>query len=359
MPSIASPTRALWAVGLFLAGTLAAGIADADSSYRLGQGYRLAGLGLTAGGYASIHLSRLDGEPSTLNLKELSLFLHGDVSPAWHFFTELELGDVFKLIKGNAAALEPDFDVERLYLDHELSDRDALRLGKFLSPIGRWNQIHADPLVWSVSRPLTTSAAFARHAAGMELYGSRPWGAAAVDYQLYLDGSAAFDPTEAQEDTFPDVAVRPNPPSSFGHGQGLYLRYRSADDNLQLGLSAARYSLKEQPPSKQLLGLDLFYAKSGWELAGEAIYRRNEDGGGGSDRGGYVQLAAPIGERLHLVLTHERYRAAIMGEAVEWSAIGLTYRPSPPLSLKLEYRDSHGADALMPSGVLCSLSVLL
>ena len=359
MPFIPVSTRLSWIAHLFVTGVLVAGNSMAAQPYHLGQGYPLPGLGLTAGGYASIHLSALDGEPTTLSVSELSLFLHGDPAPTWHFFTELELGDVLSVTKDQTSAFKGDFDVERLYLDHDLSARDRLRLGKFLTPIGRWNQIHADPLVWSVTRPLTTSAAFARHASGMELYGSRALGSGEMDYQFYADATTALDPTEAQEDTFPDVAFQPNPASSFGHGLGLYLRYRNPDDSLQLGFSAARYTLMELPSAKQLLGMDVFYTRSGWELSGEAINRRDESGSGLSDWGGYVQLAAPIADGMHLVATHERYRSALVGDKVEWTGIGLTYRPTSPWSFKIEYRNSHGDAGLMPDGMQFSISVLL
>jgi hypothetical protein len=44
-------------------------------------------------------------------------------------------------------------EVERLYLDYLHSDALATRLGKHLTPIGRWNLRHADPLVWTATRP--------------------------------------------------------------------------------------------------------------------------------------------------------------------------------------------------------------
>ncbi|MDD4882646.1 MAG: hypothetical protein PHX10_13790 [Gallionellaceae bacterium] len=359
MSSIPFIARPAWFACLLTAGLLATGTVAAAPPYQLGQGYPLPWFGLTAGGYASIHVSALDGEPTTLNVKELSLFLHGDPLPTWHFFTELEVGDVLTASKDRTAVFDGDFDVERLYLDHNLSAHDAVRMGKFLTPIGRWNQIHADPLVWSVTRPLTTSAGFARHASGLELYGSHSLGSGEVDYQVYADATTALDPTEALEQTFADADLPVNPASSFKHGMGLYLRYRNVDDSLQLGLSAARFSLKEQPPAKQLVGLDLFYTRWGWELSGEAIYRRDESGAGRSDRGGYVQLVAPVADRLYAIVSHERYRSALLPDTQEWTGIGLTYRPSPPLSFKLEYRDGRGDARLVPDGVLFSLAVLL
>ena len=163
----------------------ALGPARAGLPYELGQGYPLPWLGLTAGGYATLRAGNLEGEPAKAVVKDLSLFLHTDLGPRWHFFTELELGDPMAWSRDGLTTSYAEFDVERLYVDHNLTPGATLRLGKFLTPVGRWNLIHADPLVWSVFRPLTTSAAFARHASGISLLGTLPLADSSLDYQVY------------------------------------------------------------------------------------------------------------------------------------------------------------------------------
>ncbi len=335
------------------------GTALAGPSYRLGQGYPLPSLGLTAGGYASIRLSKLEGEQTNLDIPDLSLFLYGDMTPSWHFFTELELSHALRITDRGVSTSDSDFDFERLYVDHNLSPWASLRLGKFLTPIGRWNLIHADPLVWTVSRPLTSSAAFARHATGLQLYGTHPLGQSSLDYRLYLDDSADLDPNEGRENIFEQQDVKPNPPSSFRHGMGLRVLYRSGDDALRIGFSAASYTLIDQPGTKRLVGADLFYTWSNWELSGESVYRRDEGNGDPREWGSFLQLVAPLTGRLYAVLTHERYKPADFPQALDTNSVGLTYRPSPPVAVKLEYRDARGEEALAPVGWLFSVSTLL
>jgi hypothetical protein len=344
------------ALGLILCAPAAVLAAPA---YQLGQGYPLPGLGLTAGGYASIRFSKLEGEKTKLDIPDLSLFLYGDLTPTWHVFTEVELSHALKLTDSGLSGSDADFDVERLYADHNLTPWASLRLGKFLTPIGRWNQIHADPLVWTVSRPLTSSAAFARHATGLQLYGTHPLGQSSLDYQLYADDSSNLDPNEGREDTFEQLDIKPNPPSSFKRGAGLRLLYRSADDALRVGFSTARYGLVDQPGTKQLVGADLVYTWSNWELSGESVYRREESGAGPKEWGSFVQLVAPVTDGLYAVFTHERYRPAGFPQALSTNSIGLTYRPSPPVAIKLEHRDARGEEELAPVGWLASISVLL
>jgi hypothetical protein len=325
--------------------------------YELGAGYPLPWLGLTAGGYATLRAGNIKGEPIHAILQDLSLFLHADLSTRWHFFTELELGDALAWSGGGLTTSYAEFDVERLYLDHNLSPRLTLRLGKFLTPIGRWNVIHADPLVWSVFRPLTTSAAFARHATGAALQGTWTLSESAVDYAIYLDDSYALDPGPGYEPTYLDSPVTPNPDNVFDHAAGLRLRYRGLDDALQLGLSAASFTLTHQPATKNLVGADLFYTQAGLELSGEAIYRQSS-GLNGDEWGGFVQLVLPIAHGFFGVLTGERFKAAGYSQATNIGRLGITYRPRPPLSLKIELQRSQGEERIAPDGWQMSVAVL-
>lgn len=347
--------RILWAwLGMFL---LIARSASA-APYELGEGYTLPWLGLTAGGYVSVQASKLEHENAKATVQDLSLFLHGDPTPDWHFFSEIEVSNPLTLTRDGLTTTDADLDFERFYVDYNLAPRHTLRLGKFLTPIGRWNQIHADPLVWTVSRPLTTAAPFARNASGVQLYGSWPLGGSAIDYQAYLDDSALLDPTEGHELTYTDVNVTPNPTSSFRHGGGMRVQYRTIDDAFQMGLSAARYRLKDLPRFKDLVGLDVFYTRNDWELSGESVYRKDEAAGGGKEWGAYLQLVAPIAYDFYAIAYQERYKAQLFSGVLNTTSLGITYRPTPPLSVKLEYRDSWGREQLAPDGWLFSVAVL-
>lgn len=333
------------------------GLASA-APYTLGQGYPLPFWGLRAGGYFSAQASALEDERNRASLQDLSLFLHGSPSPDWHFFSEIELSNPIQLRDDGLTSQDVDLDVERLYVDHNLSTRMTLRAGKFLTPIGRWNLIHADPLVWTVSRPLTTSAAFAQNATGLQLYGSLPLQGSAIDYQLYVDDSQALDPSSNKELTFPDLSVTPNPVNAFRHGAGLRLVYHNIDDSLQIGVSLARFALQEQPDYQNLIGADLFYSYAGAEFSSEAIYRRDSGQSHRNEWGGFVQLAVPLIGHLYGVLNQERFKAAQFSQPVNSTSFGLTYRPVPPFSVKLERRESRGAEQLAPDGWLLSVGML-
>lgn len=347
------------------AGLAALALAAPVAAYTLGEGGALGGSGFTAGGYLSVRATALDALPASLGLQDLSLLLRGALASRWQFFSEIELEDAFAWAEGedfirDAAELE----VERLYVDHTLTPAWTLRLGKYLTPVGRWNQIHADPLVWSVWRPLTTASAFARHASGLTLIGHHGWGEGSLEAQFYLDQTDHLDPRQGDESDFLDAQGVPNPRNAFDRGAGLHLRYRSFDEAFQLGLSLARFTLTGQPGTRELLGLDLFHAADdGGEFLAEAVYRRRARGAG-VEWGGFVQYVQPLpwtppwGGVLYGVWSQERYRAEAVAGAVNIGSLGLTYRPRPPISWKLEYREAGGAAQLAPDGWLGALSIL-
>ena len=237
------------------------------TGYQLGRGYHVDSLGVTLGGYANFRYSDLEGQQANFTAQDLSLFVSGDLSTTWRFFSEAEFGNAFTITDHGWSNDDADFDVERLYLEHDLRPRLRVRVGKFLTPIGRWNLVHADPLVWTVSRPLVTAAPFARHAAGAEAIGSVPAGEGTLDYRVFVDDTRQLDPSQRSEQAFPDVTVQPNPRNAFDHGAGLRLLYRSFDDRLQLGFSAAHFRLQDLPNGKDLVAVDGYYTFKGWNSA--------------------------------------------------------------------------------------------
>lgn len=340
--------------------TSAAGPTPADDNgYRLGRGYRLDSLGVTLGGYANFRYENLEGRKAAFTPQDLSLFLGAELTPTWRFFSESEIGNAFTVTGAGLSGSGREFDVERLYLEHDLSTGLRLRIGKYLTPIGRWNLVHADPLVWTVSRPLTTASAFARHASGAEAIGAFRLGRGTLDYRLFLDDTGDLDPSQRTEEAFLDTDVQPNPRNAFDHGAGVRLVYRSLDDRLQLGFSAAHFKLQDRPNGKNLVGADLFYAVRRAELTGEAVYRESNGDAEGDDRGAFLQLAVPVYGEWFAVASHERYKSGLFPEAADIDRFGVTYRPVPPVSVKIERRETRGEERLAPDGWLLAFSLLL
>jgi len=313
------------------------------SGYRLGKGLHLGDSGLWLGGYANLQVEDLKSTSWQAQLNDLSLFV-GWERGRWRFFSEFEIGDALEAGNGQALTTHQGyFNLERLYLDCGVASAFNVRFGKFLTPIGRWNQIHAAPLVWTTSTPLIVNGPFAMHTSGGMAYGNfeafeRLWG-----YSVYGGGRNQFDFKSADassDDNYQDpLGFR-----LFQDAPGLY----------QIGVSYAHYSERNfHAGVKNLLGLDAFWTRKRYELSGEFIYRfgtglnnREFDArdGSGSLWGLYVQGVAPVLGDLYAIARYEAFQREGAGSAGSLWLAGLAYRPRPAVVFKAEYRFADYAD---------------
>jgi len=348
----------LMSVLLFLPAARAADDSWQHEPYQLGQGLRFPALGLDVGGYLSLQYEHLHHRTPAFSVQDLSLFVSKRLGARWNLFTEMEVGDALKVTDQGQVNHETDFDIERLYADYRADPAVTLRLGKFLTPVGRWNMIHADPLVWTVSRPLTTEAPFARHASGAMLYGSVPAAGHDLDYWLFVDDSDLFDPQQRREPAFDSPGATNTAGNSFRRGIGARLLYHFLQDRWRVGASYLHFRMQDEPGERDLFGLDFYWDAQPLELSGEAVYRSRESLTADETRGAYLQAVLPLPAQLYLVARHERYRTELLADPVRLNTLGLTYRPRPPVSLKLEFHRGSGNDSVAPDGWLTSLAVM-
>lgn len=321
------------------------GYADENGDgYRLGGGYPVGDTGLRLGGYASAQFDVPRTGDWQFKTHDLSLFLSWDNGSRLRFFSELEGGDVLTASDSQTLSTRnAHFEFERLYFDELINDKLTVRLGKFLTPIGQWNLIHAAPLVWTSSRPVATENLFSTHASGMMLHGVLPIAGRQLEYAVYGDASDTLDPHLSR-----------NP---FKNAVGGRLRY-SLDDTLQLGISFANYRLRDFGGERQsLVGLDAAWAYKKYELSAELVYRAKESKAVRSLWQGYMQGVAPLGRQWFGVGRYEFFQQEQDGTG-QVGVLGLAYRPQRPLIWKLEYRlGSHNA-SLAPDGLSASFAIL-
>jgi hypothetical protein len=332
---------------VFLAATLLAASAGAvaegeEGDYRLGRGYPVGSTGLRLGGYASLHVKLRRTEPWRFAVGDLSLLLSWDRGGRLRFFSELEVGDA--LTGGEDRSFGPQdahFEMERLYVDTLIDDRLTVRFGKFLTPVGRWNLIHADPLVWTATRPLATESLFSKHGTGLMLHGSLPLAERRLDYALYADLARSLDPYLLE-----------NP---FANALGVHLLY-SPKDNLELGLSFADFELRDDPRRRhRLIGVEGFWSRHQYEWTSEWVYRASESGPDAWQ--GFVQGVVPVAGHWYAVGRYEAFGESGR-EAGHLGVLGVAYRPMPPLVWKLEYRLGTRNETLAPDGLYASFAVL-
>ncbi|TDU28605.1 hypothetical protein DFR24_2980 [Panacagrimonas perspica] len=314
--------------------------------YALGQGLRLGSSGFTLGGYGELgYRDPGDARDWDAAVDALSAFLWWDGGGRWRFFSETELADVARVDNDGAHASDAELISERLYLDYAWRDELKLRFGKFLTPVGRWNLIHAAPLTWTSSRPLITEATFPTNATGAMVYGVLPWTAQGIEYSVYASpGEELF--REDDLDTFREAV---------GARVSGY-----AGPHVQLGLSWATFEQESDAETrKQLIGGDFAWSWHRFELSGEYAVRslsgREEQQ---DEKGYYVQAVAPLFAQVYAVGRYEAFHQSGADRDLNLYLGGLAWRPMPALVFKGEYSRATDNDVGVPDGWRASIAVL-
>lgn len=324
-------------------------LADAvvvEDGYRLGRGLRVADTGLTLGGYGNLEVVAPHDVSTNAELSDLSLFITWQASERWRFFSEVEVENALGIAEGRGFTTdEASFRLERWYSDYSFTDAFNLRLGKYLTPVSRWNLIHADPLVWTTSRPVVTERTFSHHATGAMLFGAAPVLGHELEYQVFT--SVLDDPARHPSD------------ADFDKAYGLRAAYGDAGRN-QVGISFADFrSHYRFVPERHLFGVDGFWSRGRYELSGEFFYRRADSRLSAQDVWGlYAQAVIPLSERLSLIGRQEVYRGEFTEQPAQLWIAGLAFKPVPPVVFKLEYGDGLHKTYETPVGFAASISVL-
>ena len=333
---------------LFLLNTsahAAGGTTDNTRAYQPGDGWTVPHTDLTLGGYASSSLTKETSQPWTLDLSHLSLFLWWNGDSRLRFFSETDLENSVQVSARRTSTDGAYLALERLYADWTQSDELNFRIGKFLTPIGRWNLIHAQPLVWTTSRPVITEQVFPTNATGAMIYGTLTAVGAGLDYSVY--GSIGKE-------------LRPDPDQdTFKEAYGVHFSYPAQPD-LQLGLSYASFEQKHEiGEHKNLLGVDGVWTRNGYEISAEAAWRFSSNGGGADEKGGFIQGVIPLADKLYAVGRYEYLQQSGEDNGNSLWLAGMDYRWNRSLIFKTEFSKSeHNNWTHEPGGFLASLAAL-
>src|SRR5450631_4219807 len=356
-----APAFALGAVLFWLALAAAADTSWETDPYQLGGGLYFPQQSLRVGGYADLHYYGLDHEDGSFSVEDLSLFLTKDIGSRWKLFSETEISEALTFNGDGASTRDASVEIERLYADYFASTAATIRIGKFLTPVGQWNLVHADPLVWTISRPVSTSAAFSRNATGAMIYGTRTFAQGDLDYTLYMDDTPAFSWISEADSAYGSYgpAGKTNPlKNEFEHAAGGQVLYHIHGDQLSIGASFVSYELKDPRQKYRLAGLNFDWMGSHVELSSEAVYRTADRPQISSEYGGFLQAVVPLPNLLFLVGRYEHYKNSTPNVTDNIRIIGINYRPLPGLVLRMEHDDGTHKFSVTPSGWFASFAVL-
>ena len=317
-------------------------------AYTPGGGLRVGETGVTVGGYTNINLVRNEGGPANLKWDDVSLFTIWDPLPRFHLFSELEFEDIVQVDDhGRGGTVDHVFTVERLYGDVAASEYLNFRFGKFLTPVGRWNVIHAQPLVWTTSRPLATLLPFDPHVTGAMLFGTLLAQTSALTYAVYGQFLNEFERLpEEQQQAERSAGVR----LEYGVREGW-------------AFGASYQSFSHARHWAHLGGLDTVFRQGPVELMGEAIVEDTTDAGAGAtdlgqEWGLYLQTVLQVRPTFFLVGRYEHFDQRAPQPAVNLVVLGVAYKPAAFMILKAEYLIADRRAEESPPGFKSSLAIL-
>lgn len=314
--------------------------ASADETTQANSGFFDA---FRIGGYTSAGITLPRDETASAAINEISLIVTWENESRFKFFSELELEYPLSWNENKSFHTKESYlDLERLYLDYNFSEKINFRAGRFLTPTGRWNQLHAAPLVWSSTRPLATSRLFPIAANGVMAFGAIPLDNSALEYSVFVET------LKDQMDDADEIKYRNVSGARIAFGQ-----------EANVGLNLMSFTEKTAfNPSYRMLGLDFITHFHGIEFLGEAFQRwdtHNEDGGSGA----YLQTAVPLPmmQNWYGIARIETFHRPDEGHQQRWLA-GATWRVKPTQLLKLELTGGSIDQPESPRGFLASFAVL-
>lgn len=345
--------RAIATLVLAALGLLAARPAEAQSSspppggYTLGAGLPLGTSGIRLGGYITVDSENPSDDLATLTFHDVSLFVFGDLGSRVRFFMEAEATEFWQIDSTGRVDATNNGDLERLYFDYLHADAFTVRTGKFLTPVGTWNEIHPDPLTWTVSRPVASFATFPTFTTGVQAFGTWAGTNRDVDYNVFVQHNPSLDRSTGDRHTEQMIGGR--------------LRLRQGA--WEVGVPAVRYVEYETGDAVTFSGADLVARAGRLEVRGEVTAGRVRSTGGNTrtELAEYLQGMVALTDRLFVVGRHERAHSR---DDLTYTAasVGLLFRPLPAISLKVEFQGQSGrffaTDAPKGNQLLAGFGVL-
>lgn len=313
-----------------------------EITYRPARGLRLGDTGLNIGGFTTLEVDREAGEPAEVALDSVNFLVLYEPIDRFRVFAELEIGDLLEHEAQGPTRSDPVFDVERLYGELSLNDALEFRFGKYQTPIGRWNQVPAEPFVWTALDPVGLETAFDEHQTGLAVRGSIFRGARRIDYMLHGQVVDPLDPG--------------NTPPPANRSVGGRFVHSWVDADLSLGTS---YLATERSGRwSHLAGLDLEWRRGRVELLGEALYQAGDL----AEReivDAWLQTRLEVWPGISLVGRYEYFdRVDVPDTRSHVGDVGIVWQPVPWLVIKGTHRFASEQSDDVRRGFASSIAVV-
>ncbi len=318
--------------------------------YVLGNGYNIGPWNLSGYSTTELHSPRKKQQKINLFLDEIALFGQANIHPYLNPFFEIEYANQPFYEEGKGVFSSAGrFDLERVYNDFHWNERFALRVGKMLAPVGEWNQIHANPLVATEIRPLTTYLNFSEFVSGFSfiLNPETDW---IPKLELYYQPWRELLPKTLK-----------SRPVRYKNVSGIHLQYGDELEG-QIALSIQHAELTNRRERQTVFELDGSYDFVWFNLSSQvfyaSIYGAEKKRLHNHEWGGYLQLVAPINDQWSLIWRGETFDQRDAVESQTNAVFGVNFRPHDAIVWKLEYVLHGGANLGIDEGLFGSFGVI-
>lgn len=317
------------------------------------------------GGYGSLVVSapRL-GDSTRITESSAALLASGTLTPRFAYFAEF---DAVSSTRENYAGRQEDraFEIARLYAEYSISDAARIRIGRFLTPVGQWNESPAEPLTWTAVRPLTTYRPFAKEETGLLLAGTHDLAGHDAGYALYA--GATVGRRDSNEVRFARavggrVAMELLPGFWIGASGAAVAEIRpfeAEDDSLEAagGTETETENEVNDQAARGLAGADVRLQVFGMDLLAEAV-SLSSSGGQPGQRGAFAQAALPTGVPNVSLVGRAEWYTPPRGSVVRMGTVGAAYRAPGRLTFKLERQLTDSPSPRVARGWFAAVSLL-
>ncbi|WP_457621730.1 hypothetical protein [Persephonella sp.] len=298
-----------------------------DVTYRFGRGLSVDNR-FYLGGYTSFQYEyRQNGyyEYKVDDIAILGFYRQGK----FKIFGELEARNWYVRRKGTGGEFNLKLHTERFYVEYAFNEYFKTRLGRFITPLGIWNQIHINALKWTTSDPVTAEWFYPRFSTGLDIYGFLPIIDETTEYHLFIQKTRNIDDgyNNVKTDDFIGFQLK----KFFGI-------------NRYIGINGGRFYDTEFKETSTFLGFFGYLNIKRFYLMGEAyIAHENEEhhaeySGRIDKESYYVQSVYRILSKNYLIIRNEYFKdRSDKGYLNVWT-FGWNYKPLFNISIKGEYQ---------------------
>ncbi|WP_456393509.1 hypothetical protein [Persephonella sp.] len=298
-----------------------------ELQYRFGRGLSIDNR-FYLGGYTSLQYEYRENGYYEYKVDDLAVlgFLRFN---KFKIFGELEARNWYYKSKNTDGEFNLKLHTERIYLQYDFNEHLKIRGGRFITPLGIWNQVHINALKWTTSDPVTAVWFYPWFSTGLDIFGFLPVLSENTEYHFFIQKTKNIDHeyNNVKSDDF------------IGFQFKKYF-----DVNRYAGFNGGRFYDTDLRETTTFVGFFGYLNIKRFYLMGEAYlaHENEEHHTSYSSRidkeSYYLQMVYRVFSRNYLILRNEYFNDRSDNGYLHVWTIGWNYKPRFNISLKGEFQ---------------------